>query len=133
MVMRQRANDNTSYEEANLKKCIFNGKNPNTYKGIHNYDAEMISVYTRLNFGCICSFASHPASTSTTPVTSPEESDDQPEIDKDDTVATYAIEGRKVLHISPPSAGASYYSPHQSKELLEKMKLSMDSMQRVLQ
>ena len=64
-VMRQRANDNASYEEANLKRCILNGKNPNTYTCIHNYDAEMISVYTRLNFGCTRSFASPPASTST--------------------------------------------------------------------
>ena len=59
-VMRQRANDNASYEEANLKRCILNGKNPNTYTCIHNYDAEMISVYTRLNFGCTPSFASPP-------------------------------------------------------------------------
>ena len=60
VVMRQRANDNTSYEEANLKRCILNGKDPNTYKGIHNYDAEMISVYTRLNFGCTRTFESPP-------------------------------------------------------------------------
>ena len=49
------------------------------------------------------------------------------------TVSSWWIEGRKVLHIFPPSSGALYYSPHQSKELLEKIKLSMDSTRRVLQ
>ena len=49
--MRMRANDNASYETSNLRRCILNGKSPKTYKGIQNFDAEMISVYTRLNFG----------------------------------------------------------------------------------
>ena len=49
--MRTRANHNASYEAGNLNRCILNGKNPNSYKDIQNFDSKMISVYTRLNFG----------------------------------------------------------------------------------
>jgi hypothetical protein len=40
-----------SYQEANLNRCIKNGKDPISYKGIDNFTPDMVRVYTQLNFG----------------------------------------------------------------------------------
>ena len=40
-----------SYQEANLNRCIKNGKDPISYKGIDNFTPDMIRVYTQLHFG----------------------------------------------------------------------------------
>jgi hypothetical protein len=47
--MKQRADDNASYEEGNLRRCIRNGKDPTSYKGINNFSPE-VKTFTRLHF-----------------------------------------------------------------------------------
>ena len=122
--MRTRANDNASYEAGNLNRCILNGKNPNSYKGIQNFDSEMISVYTRLNFGGHeCPIPSPPAATTpATPSESTSTPTDNPSPPASEvTIATYTIIGGKVLDMTHPSSGAIFYSPHECKTLLQKI------------
>ena len=112
--MHCRANDNASYEEGNLKRCLLNGKDPSFYKGIHNFDKDMIEIYSRLNFERECSFASPPAASCD--VTQEQSTPSHPV----NTTPTYLIVGNKVFSISPPSS-ATYYSPKEIQTLLNRI------------
>jgi hypothetical protein len=120
--MRRRANDNASYEQGNLNRCILNGKDPASYKGIENFDHDMIQVYSRLNFGRPCSFPSPPISgappSSPDSTSSPTTKPSLPVLQN--TIPIYTVVGKKVLDITPPSV-AIYYSPHEIKTLLKRI------------